>query len=43
MSPNSEYLTELIFNKLKNYEPKQIILEREDLKKFIFSLFKETK
>ena len=41
MKPKSEYLIELIFIKLKNYKPKQIVLERENLKKFIFSLFKE--
>ena len=41
MSPNSEYLINLIFNKLKNYKAKEIILEKENLHKFISSLFKE--
>ena len=41
MTPKSEYLVDLIFKKLKNYKLKEIILEKEDLKKFIFSLFKE--
>ena len=41
MSPNSEYLINLIFKKLKDYKAKEIILEEEDLYKFISSLFKE--
>ena len=41
MTSKSEYLVELIFKKLKNYKAKEIILEKENLKKFIFSLFKE--
>ena len=41
MTPKSEYLVDLIFKKLKNYKIKEIILEKEDLKKFIISLFKE--
>ena len=41
MSPNSEYIVNLIFKKLKNYKAKQIILEEENLYKFISSLFKE--
>jgi len=41
MSLNSEDLVDLIFKKFKNYKAKKIILEKEDLKKFIFSLFKE--
>ena len=41
MTPKSEYLIDLIFKKLKNYKAKEIILERENLKKFINSLFKE--
>ena len=41
MMPKSEYLVDLIFKKLKNYKIKEIFLEKEDLKKFIFSLFKE--
>ncbi len=41
MNPKSEYLIDLIFKKLKNYKAKEVILEREKLKKFINSLFKE--
>ncbi len=41
MAPKSEYLIDLIFKKLKNYKYKEILLEKETLKKFIFSLFKE--
>tara|TARA_B100000886_G_scaffold242216_1_gene170050 strand:- start:350 stop:478 length:129 start_codon:yes stop_codon:yes gene_type:complete len=41
MTSKSEYLVELIFKKFKNYKAKEIILEKENLKKFIFSLFKE--
>ena len=41
MNPKSEYLIDLIFKKLKNYKAKEIILERENLKEFINSLFKE--
>ena len=41
MSPKSEYLINLIFKKLKNYKAKEIFLEKEDVNKFISSLFKE--
>ena len=41
MNSKSEYLTNLIFNKFKNYKTKKIFLEKGDLKKFIFSLLKE--
>ena len=41
MKTKSEYLVELIFKKLKKYKPKEIYLEKENLKKYIFSLFKE--
>ena len=41
MATKSEYLVDLIFNKLKNYKAKKIFLEKKLLKKFIFSLFKE--
>ena len=41
MNPKSEYLIDLIFKKLKNYKAKEIFLEKENLKKFIFSLLKE--
>ena len=41
MNSKSEYLVDLIFNKLKKYKNKEIFLEKENLKKFIYSLFKE--
>jgi len=41
MTQKPEYLVDLIFNKLKNYKTREILLEKENLKKFIFSLFKE--
>ena len=41
MSIKSEYLVDVIFRKLKSYKTKEIFLEKENLKKFIFSLFKE--
>tara|TARA_B100000214_G_scaffold307960_1_gene239254 strand:+ start:23 stop:145 length:123 start_codon:yes stop_codon:yes gene_type:complete len=40
MNPKSEYLVDLIFKKLKQYKAKEIILEKESLKKFISSLLK---
>ena len=42
MNPKTENLVELIFSKLKNYKAKEISLDKEDLKKFIESLFKES-
>ena len=41
MTLKSEYLVDLIYKKLKNYKNKEIFLEKENFKKFIFSLFKE--
>ena len=41
MALKSEYLADLIFKKLKNYKGKEIILEKENLKKFILLLLKE--
>jgi len=41
MSSKSEKLVDIIFKKLKNYKGKEIFLEKENLKKFIFSLLKE--
>ena len=41
MNTKSEYLIDLIFKKLKNYKSKKIFLEKENLKKFVFSLFEE--
>ena len=37
----SEYLVDLIFKKLKKYKAKEINLEKENLNKFILSLFKD--
>ena len=41
MTQKLEYLVDSIFKKLKNYKYKKIILEKENFKKYIFSLFKE--
>ena len=41
MTTKSEHLVDLIFKKLKNYNKKKIFLEKENLNKFILSLFKE--
>ena len=41
MTDKSDYLVDLIFRKLKQYKAKEIYLEKENLKKFIFSLLKE--
>ena len=41
MNTNSEHLVDLIFKKFKNYKAKKISLEKENLQKYIFSLFKE--
>jgi len=41
MNPKSEQLVDLIFKKLKTYKNKKIFLDKENLDKFIFSLFKE--
>ena len=41
MNPNSENLVDLIFKKLKTYKNKKVFLDKENLDKFIFSLFKE--
>ena len=43
MKSESEYLIDLIFKKLKTYKGKEISLEKENLKKFIFSLLKKNK
>ena len=40
MTQKSEFLVDLIFKKLKNYKYKKITLEKENLNKFISSLFK---
>ena len=41
MNSNLENLVDVIFRKLKAYKNKKIFLEKENLNKFIFSLFKE--
>ena len=41
MTSKSEQLVDLIFKKLKNYKDKKIFLKKENLNKFILSLFKE--
>ena len=41
MTPKSEQLVDLIFKKLKNYKGKKIFLKKENLNKYILSLFKE--
>tara|TARA_B100002051_G_C16592716_1_gene563636 strand:- start:282 stop:410 length:129 start_codon:yes stop_codon:yes gene_type:complete len=41
MTPKLEYLTNLIYDRLKDYKGKEIYLEKDTLKKFILSLFKE--
>ena len=38
MTPKSEYLLDLIFKKLKNYKTKEIYLDKQNLRRFIFSL-----
>ena len=42
MNPKSEYFVDLIFNKLKRYKAREIFLKKENLKKFVYSLFKES-
>ena len=41
MNPKSQDLVDLVYERLKDYKAKKIILEKEDLKKFILSLFLE--
>ncbi len=41
MDPKLEHIADLIFKKIKNYKNKKIFLEKENLNKFILSLFKE--
>ena len=41
MALKSEQLVDLIFKKLKTYKNKKIFLEKENLNKFILSLFNE--
>ncbi len=42
MTSKSELLIDSIFNKLKKYKGKKIILEKENFKKFIYSLIEES-
>ena len=42
MNKKTEYLIDLIFEKLRKYQNKKIFLEKEKLEKFVFSLLKET-
>ena len=41
MNPKSQDLVDLVYEKLKDYKAKKIILEKEDFKKFISSLLNE--
>ena len=41
MNTKLEHLVDSIFKKFKNYKGKEITLEKENLQKYIFSLFKE--
>ena len=41
MITNSQYLIDSIYKKLKNYKAREIHLKKENLEKFIISLFKE--
>ena len=43
MSSKKEDIVDLIYKKLKNYNSKEIYLEKEDLGKFIFTLLEENK
>jgi len=40
-SAKLDYIVNMIFQKLKDYKSREIILEKEKLNKFIFSLLKE--
>ena len=41
MNSKLETLIDLIYKKFKKYKGKEIILEKESFKKFIYSLLKE--
>ena len=41
MNTTTQYLIDLIFKKLKEYKYREIILEEENLNKFILLLLKE--
>ena len=38
MNNKTEYLVDKIYEKLKNYDTKEINLEKDEIKKFIFFL-----
>ncbi len=42
-NPNLEKTMNTIYKKLKNYNSREIFLEKENLKKFIYSLFDDNK
>ena len=42
MTQKTDYLINLIFEKLKKNKTKEIFLEKENLEKFVFSLLGET-
>ena len=42
MTQKTDYLIDLIFEKLKKNKTKEIFLEKENLEKFVFSLLEET-
>ena len=42
MTTKSEYLIDLILKKLKNYKGKEINLDKDNLRKFIFLLLEES-
>ena len=42
MTQKTDYLIDLIFEKLKNHKTKEIFLEKENLEKFVFSRLEET-
>ena len=41
MNPKSHDIVDLVYERLKDYKAKKIIIKKEDLKKFILSLFLE--
>ena len=41
MTPKLDQTIDLIFKKLKDYKSREIILEKESLKRFIYSLLKQ--
>jgi len=41
MTPKTDYLIDLIFEKLRKHKTKDIFLEKDNLKKFVSSLLRE--